>query len=303
MPVSRRIYFSMPHDGNITELQREFQWALAAKVESMGYIVEVFTRPRGKPGLAAHHNWSRVGCDEVARRCCGAVFIGTPRWVLELKGGEELRFASEYCHYEAGVIETLKLPRLVLREDDLVPRVVFGDNFGGYIARVPRDAASDWLDTDEHFQHIFSSWRSQLEQRRDLFLGYCSNAADVADKVKAHLAELGASVLDWKTDFAPAGSIFEQIVAASERCSAGIFLFTKDDPLKGQKDHASPRDNVVFEAGYFACAKGKERVLIVREAGSKMPADLGGDIYALLEDRTDIDPIKSTLEKFLETRL
>jgi predicted nucleotide-binding protein len=122
----------------------------------------------------------------------------------------------------------------------------------------------------------------QLEQRRDLFLGYCSNAADVADKVKAHLAKLGASVLD---------------------CSAGIFLFTKDDPLRGQKDHASLRDNVMFEAGYFACAKGKERVLIVREAGSKMPADLDGDIYVLLEDRTDIDPIKSTLEKFLETRL
>jgi hypothetical protein len=44
-------------------------------------------------------------------------------------------------------------------------------------------------------------------------------------------------------------------------------------------------------------------VLIVCESGSKMPADLGGDIYARLEDRTDIDPIKPTLGKFLDTRL
>ncbi|WP_447603718.1 TIR domain-containing protein [Nitrospira sp. Nam80] len=35
---------------------------------------------------------------------------------------------------------------------------------------------------------------------------------------------------------------------------------------------------VVFEAGYFASAKGKKRVLIIRQSGTKMPADLGGDI-------------------------
>jgi hypothetical protein len=303
MSVSRRIYFSMPHDDNVTEQQQTLQWALAAKVEGLGYVVEVFARPRGKPGLAAYREWSRQGCDEVARRCCGAVFIGTPRWVLELASGEELRVASEYAHYEAGVIETLKLPRLMLREEGLLPRVVFADSFGGYIARVPQGVVPDWLDSDPDFKHIFTSWCSTLEQRRDVFLGYCSNSADVAGRIKDHLAELGASVLDWKTDFAPAGTIFDQIVAASERCSAGIFLFTKDDPIKGKKDHASPRDNVVFEAGYFAATKGKERVLIVREAGSKMPADLGGDIYAFLEDRADIGPIKPTLEKFLETRL
>ena len=38
----------------------------------------------------------------------------------------------------------------------------------------------------------------------------------------------------------------------------------------------------LLEAGYFISAKGKERVLIVREPGAKMPADLGGDIYASL---------------------
>jgi hypothetical protein len=47
----------------------------------------------------------------------------------------------------------------------------------------------------------------------------------------------------------------------------------------GSGDEAVPRDNVLFESGYFTHAKGKERVLIVRETGVKMPADLGGDIY------------------------
>ena len=60
-----------------------------------------------------------------------------------------------------------------------------------------------------------------------------------------------------------------------------------------------PRDNVVFEAGYFSGLKGKRNVLIVREVGSKMPADLGGDIYASLVDKKDIAPIERTLASFL----
>ena len=63
---------------------------------------------------------------------------------------------------------------------------------------------------------------------------------------------------------------------------------------------AAPRDNVVFEAGYFIGVKGKRNVLIIRESGSKMPADLGGDIYAPLPDRASIAPIERTIEAFVK---
>ncbi len=83
----------------------------------------------------------------------------------------------------------------------------------------------------------------------------------------------------------------------------GIFLFTKDDDLDlpdvSAADRSAPRDNVVFEAGYFSGLKGKRNVLIVREVGSKMPADLGGDIYASLADKNDISAIERTIESFL----
>ncbi len=62
-----------------------------------------------------------------------------------------------------------------------------------------------------------------------------------------------------------------------------------------------PRDNVVFEAGYFSALKGKAKVLIVRESGAKMPADLGGDIYAALANKEHIEPIKPVLRKFMDT--
>ena len=46
-------------------------------------------------------------------------------------------------------------------------------------------------------------------------------------------------------------------------------------------------------------AKGKPRVLIIRESGAKMPADLGGDIYASFADRSKIDTIVPVLRKFI----
>ena len=68
---------------------------------------------------------------------------------------------------------------------------------------------------------------------------------------------------------------------------------------KGQPEVSAPRDNVVFEAGYFIWLKGKRNVLIVREKGSKMPADLGGDIYAMLPDKVDIGPIERVVCGFM----
>ena len=138
-------------------------------------------------------------------------------------------------------------------------------------------------------------------ERRDIFLGYCGSSRATAVKIKTFLTgKLGLSVLDWNTDFDLSTTILEQIELASIRCGAGIFLFTKDDPLAdtGGKDKAVPRDNVVFEAGFFSAIKGKARVLIIRESDAKMPADLGGDIYASLHDKRDIEPIKTALRKF-----
>jgi len=65
---------------------------------------------------------------------------------------------------------------------------------------------------------------------------------------------------------------------------------------------AAQRDNVVFEAGYFVHAKGHRRVLVIRESGrkrsAKMPADLGGAIYAPLPDLANIEALDQQLDRF-----
>ncbi|WP_256327785.1 TIR domain-containing protein [Nitrosospira sp. Nl5] len=90
---------------------------------------------------------------------------------------------------------------------------------------------------------------------------------------------------------------------ASKTCLGAIMLLTKDDEFFGEENFAAPRDNVIFEMGMFMEAKGRERVLVVREAGAKMPADIGGGIYLSLRDRNDITSIHLRLLDFIQKRI
>lgn len=88
------------------------------------------------------------------------------------------------------------------------------------------------------------------------------------------LVKAGLPVLDWK-EFVAGRNILTQISEAACRTSCGVFIFTKDGKLSNAgKTSAAARDNVVFEAGYFASAKGTSRTLIVLEDGAKTAADL-----------------------------
>lgn len=301
MSVNRRIYVSMPADQWLAPNQNDLKWGIVEEIEGLGYKAEIFFDPRGKPGLAAAKAWSAVEADRVARRCVGAAIIGLPRWVFSTSRGE-MTLPTEFCHYEGAVAYTLGLPMLVLVQEDVQRRVVFDYSYHGYIAEFPASADRTWLATDK-FRVAFNYWKEQLSKRCDVFLGYCSTSEGTAQNLKRFLqANLGATVLDWKTDFSPGRSILQEIEEAAERCSAGIFLFTSDDKLLDETlaDKAVPRDNVIFEAGYFISAKGKDHVLIVREAGAKMPADLGGDIYASLQEKSHIGPVEDAVRRFVE---
>ncbi|HEX9734247.1 MAG TPA: nucleotide-binding protein [Thermoanaerobaculia bacterium] len=310
MQITRRIYVSLPADPWLPPNLNSLKWGIVEEIEKLGYTPEIFTNPRGKPGLASAKAWSPRDADEIARRCVGAAILGMPRWQFQDGEGRPVLLPTEFNHYEGALARTLGLPTLVLVQRDVRRRVVFDMSFGGYVGEFGPEADVAWLHTDA-FRVPFDYWKALLAERRDVFLGYCSRSAATAGAIKRYLLSLGARVLDWQTDFIPGRTIIDQIEQAAARSIGGIFLFTKDDDLvdsgqadndlvdSGQADKAVPRDNVVFEAGYFSGLKGKRNVLIVREEGSKMPADLSGDIYALLSDKTKIAPIERAIEAFM----
>lgn len=298
---TERIFVSLPADVWLTKQENNTKWAIVSAIEKLGFTAEIFLDPRGTNSLAASQAWNAPACEQVMRQCEGCVLLGFPRWRINADIGL-VHLPTEFNHYEGAVANTLDLPLLVLVQSGVLRRVVFDSSFKGYVGIIPEKPTPKWL-TTKSFKVPFNYWREQLKKRRDIFLGYCSSSKETAKRIKEFIMKTGISVLDWATDFDPATSILSQIEEASKLCSAGIFLFTKDDVLLDRKsnDKAVPRDNVVFESGYFSALKGKSKVLIVREAGAKIPADLGGDIYAPLKDKEHIDPIKPILHKFLET--
>lgn len=297
--IVRRIFVSSPRDEWLDERGKALKHGILEEIRFAGYEPQYFDLT-ATGDLVAGRVWNFDNADEVMRRCVGVAIIGLARWAFAQRE-REIVLASEYCHYEGSLARARALPILATAETDLSRRGIFVP-YGLPVLPIPPGADATWVKGPE-FTGFFAGWMRLLRARRDVFLGYCSSSVATATRIKTHLQASGVTVLDWSEDFAPAGSILTQIEEAAARCTAGIFLFTKDDKIGPDEEAAAPRDNVVFETGFFAHAKGKERVLIVREKGSKMPADLGGDIYASLDDRSDIDPVKPVITRFLQQRL
>src|SRR6185503_8935469 len=86
------------------------------------------------------------------------------------------------------------------------------------------------------------------------------------------------------------------------------FVFAQDDWTGSPSDpagpgQASPRDNVVFEAGLFGGALGMRRTFILHASGSKLPSDLLGLTtvrYAEATTAAEIRVVNQKLRKAIE---
>ena len=93
-----------------------------------------------------------------------------------------------------------------------------------------------------------------------------------------------AQVDPWTTSFNPGTTTLERLLELVHEVDFAAFVFARDDwtttspsasPRTGSRQ-ASPRDNVVFEAGLFGGALGMRRTFIIHANGSKLPSDLLG---------------------------
>jgi len=91
-----------------------------------------------------------------------------------------------------------------------------------------------------------------------------------------------ADVEPWTTVFNPGVSTLDRLVELTREVDFAAFVFAQDDwttkgPSPGAASgQASPRDNVVFEAGLFGGALGIRRTFILHANGAKLPTDLLG---------------------------
>jgi len=298
MAFRRRIFVSVPADRWLTASQLEFKKQIILQIKDAGYIVESFF----EEGESENMVWSFDNVQRIIGKCVGAVILAFPRWNFN-QADTSVSFATEYTHYEGAIINSVKIPCITFAGDSVLRRGAIDLNAGKIVYRMPDIDVVEWSKTEE-FTRPFKKWLTDLGKRYDLFLGYCSKSKSVATEIEIFLTKkLDLKVKNWAIDFVGGTSILSEIEKADSECTGGIFLFTKDDQFESDQPIAAPRDNVIFEAGYFIRSKGKERVIVIREKDAKMPADLGGDIYLHLEDKNNISTIETKLRDFIENRL
>ena len=111
-----------------------------------------------------------------------------------------------------------------------------------------------------------------------IFLGSSGKQAKLLQAITRGLADV-ADVEPWTTTFNPGRSTLDRLVELSQEVDFAAFVFAQDDWTTtdaSQAGEASPRDNVVFEAGLFGGALGIRRTFILHARGSKLPSDLLG---------------------------
>ena len=111
-----------------------------------------------------------------------------------------------------------------------------------------------------------------------IFLGSSAEQADLLQAITNGL-EVFADVEPWTTTFNPGRSTLDRLVELSQEVDFAAFVFAQDDWTMtdaSRSGQASPRDNVVFEAGLFGGALGIRRTFILHANGSKLPSDLLG---------------------------
>jgi hypothetical protein len=141
-----------------------------------------------------------------------------------------------------------------------------------------------------------------------IFLGSSGKQADLLEKLTAGLGDV-AIVEPWTTVFNPGVSTLERLVELTLEVDFAAFVFAQDDwtmvnAPAPDSSQASPRDNVVFEAGLFGGALGMRRTFILHANGSKLPTDLLGLTCVRYDGATadaEIDSICQKIRHAIET--
>jgi hypothetical protein len=143
-----------------------------------------------------------------------------------------------------------------------------------------------------------------------IFLGSSGKQGKLLQALTRGLEDV-AHVEPWTTSFNPGTTTLERLLELTREVDFAAFVFARDDwttsspPASNAaaSGQASPRDNVVFEAGLFGGALGMRRTFILHANESKLPTDLLGLISIRYGDATaahEIRVINQKLRKAIE---
>ena len=134
-----------------------------------------------------------------------------------------------------------------------------------------------------------------------IFLGSSGKQEKLVQALTRGLEDV-AEVQPWTTSFNPGTTTLERLLELTREVDFAAFVFATDDwtstspPTAAASGQASPRDNVVFEAGLFGGTLGMRRTFILHASGAKLPTDLLG-LTSVRYEATTASEVKVVCEK------
>jgi hypothetical protein len=137
-----------------------------------------------------------------------------------------------------------------------------------------------------------------------IFVGSSGKQEKLLHALTRGLDDVG-HVEPWTTSFNPGTSTLERLVQLAREVDFAVFVFARDDWTTADPagstttgtGQASPRDNVVFEAGLFGSAIGMHRTFILHARGAKLPTDLLGLTSVHYDDATTAAEMRAVNQK------
>jgi predicted nucleotide-binding protein with TIR-like domain len=137
-----------------------------------------------------------------------------------------------------------------------------------------------------------------------IFLGSSGKQAKLLQGLTRGLEEV-AHVEPWTTSFNPGTTTIERLLELTREVDFAAFVFAQDDwtaksapeASEATPGQASPRDNVVFEAGLFGGVLGMRRTFILHASGAKLPTDLLGLTSVRYDGSTAAAEVKGLCQK------
>jgi CRP/FNR family transcriptional regulator, cyclic AMP receptor protein len=112
-----------------------------------------------------------------------------------------------------------------------------------------------------------------------VFIGSSKESLNVAREIQALFAHDNLVPRPWTDGFRPSATNIENLEREQKGADFAILVLAADDVIESREaaQHA-PRDNVVWEHGFFTGGLGRERVFIVmpRHQDLKLPSDWAG---------------------------
>jgi hypothetical protein len=135
-----------------------------------------------------------------------------------------------------------------------------------------------------------------------IFLGSSGKQEKLLQALTRGLEDI-AQVEPWTTSFNPGTTTLERLLELAQEVDFAAFVFANDDwtsttpGASAGSGQASPRDNVVFEAGLFGGTLGMRRTFILHASGAKLPSDLLGLTCVRYEEATTASEVKAVIQK------